>query len=273
MKKLFFFLPVFIFILGFTTNKIIDDKLKNLLQQFNVNEETAKSNIFYSVSGPSYYIPNVKMLKNLAVGDRISVIESMGKNIKEYTATKEFVEMYNQLREDRKPTPPEAPKYSAQLKEEQRTNLKNSIAETEKSKSQMPKDQQAMFDEILSMYQQQLAEIDDPDKTMFKPEMDEYIKQGYDMQMAEYNNQVKEWETEYPVNDPKPMIKKWINTFLEKSADVNFDAKTTKAKDGKIKFVDQQYEYKDSQWKLYYRAGKESLTAARAFAQNWLKEF
>ena len=44
MKKLFFFLPVFIFILGFTTNKIIDDKLKNLLQQFNINEETAKSN-------------------------------------------------------------------------------------------------------------------------------------------------------------------------------------------------------------------------------------
>jgi len=69
------------------------------------------------------------------------------------------------------------------------------------------------------------------------------------------------------------MIKKWINTFLEKSADVNFDAKTTKAKDGKIKFVDQQYEYKDSQWKLYYRAGKESLTAARTFAQNWIKEF
>ena len=116
MKKLFFFLPVFIFILGFTTNKIIDDKLKNLLQQFNINEETAKSNIFYSVTGPSYYIPNVKMLKNLAVGDRISVIESMGKNIKEYTATKEFVEKYNQLREDRKPTPPEEPKYSAQLK-------------------------------------------------------------------------------------------------------------------------------------------------------------
>lgn len=163
-EKLFFFLPVFIFILGFTTNKIIDDKLKNLLQQFNINEETAKSNIFYSVTGPSYYIPNVKMLKNLAVGDRISVIESMGKNIKEYTATKEFVEKYNQLREDRKPTPPEEPKYSAQLKEEARASFKNSIAETEKSKQQMPKDQQAMFDEIIKSFKQQLADIDDPEK-------------------------------------------------------------------------------------------------------------
>ncbi|MBK7500579.1 MAG: hypothetical protein IPI19_16205 [Ignavibacteriales bacterium] len=115
------------------------------LQQFNINEETAKSNIFYSVTGPSYYIPNAKMLKNLAVGDRISVIESMGKNIKEYTATKEFVEKYNQLREDRKPTPPEEPKYSAQLKEEAR-QVSRTVSETEKSKQQMPKDQQAMFE-------------------------------------------------------------------------------------------------------------------------------
>ena len=272
MKKLFFFLPVFIFILGFTTNKIIDDKLKNLLQQFNINEETAKSNIFYSVTGPSYYIPNVKMLKNLAVGDRISVIESMGKNIKEYTATKEFVEMYNQLREDRKPTPPEEPKYSAQLKEEARASFKNSIAETEKSKQQMPKDQQAMFDEIIAVYKQQLADIDDPEKTMYKPEMDEYIKQGYDMQMDDYKNKVAEWEAQYPSGNPKPMIKNWINTFLDKTADINFEAKTVKGKDGIFKFAEQEYEYKDSQWKLYYRAGKETVTAARKFAQSWLTD-
>jgi len=272
MKKLFFFLPVFIFILGFTANRIIDDKLKSLLQQFNVNEETAKSNIFYSVTGPSYYIPNVKMLKSMAVGDRITIIESMGKNIKEYTSTKEFVEKYNQLRDDRKPTPPEEPKYSAQLKEETRKNLLNGIAETEKSKTQMPKDQQAMFDEIIKSYKQQLADIDDPEKTMFKPEMDVYIKQGYEMQMEDYKNKVVEWEAEYPNGNPKPMVKKWINTFLDKTADVNFDAKTVKDKDGKLKFAEQEYEYKDSQWKLYYRSGKETVTAARKFAQSWLSD-
>jgi hypothetical protein len=212
------------------------------------------------------------MLKNLAVGDRISIIESMGKNIKEYTATKEFVVQYNQLREDRKPTPPEAPKYSAELKEEARASFKNSITETEKSKLQMPKDQQAMFDEIIVMYKQQLEEIDDPEKTMYKPEMDEYIKQGYDMQMDEYKNKLAEWETAYPSGNPKPMIKKWITTFLDKTVDINFEAKTIKGKDGMFKFADQEYEYKDSQWKLYYRAGKETVTAARKFAQGWLTD-
>jgi hypothetical protein len=272
MKKILFAFPLFVFVLGFTAGYIVDDKLKNLLQQFKTNEETAKSNIFYAVSGPSFYIPNVKILKDLAIGDRVSTIESMGKNIKEYVASKEFINKYNQLRDDRKPSPPEEPKYSAQLKDEARENLKNSIAETEKSKLQMAKDQQAMFDEIITSLKQQLKDIDDPQKTMYKPEMDEYIKQGYQMQMDGYKKEVAAWENEYPINNPTPMIKKWINTFLEKSADINFNAKTTKNKDSIFKFVDQQYEYKDSQWKLYYRAGKETVSAARTFAQSWLNE-
>jgi len=272
MKKLFFILPLLLLVLGFTAGRILDDKLKSLLQQFKTDEDAAKSNIFYAVTGPSFYIPNVRSLKDLALGDRVSLIESMGNNIKEYTASKEFIEKYNQLRDDRKPTPPEAPKYTAQLKDEARESLKNSIAETEKSKLQMAKDQQAIFDEVLKSLKQQLVEIDDPQKTMYKPEMDEYIKQGYQMQMDEYNKSVTEWENEYPVNNPIPMIKKWINTFLEKSSDINFSAKTTKDKDGKIKFVDQEYEYKDSQWKLYYRAGKETVASARAFAQSWLND-
>jgi hypothetical protein len=273
MKKTVFIILLLMLALGFTSVHIIDENLQALLKQFKIEEATAKSNIFYAVSGPSFYIPNVKVLRDLAIGDRVLAIESIGKNVKEYVSSKEFVEKYNQLREERKPTPPETPKYSAQLKEEQKESLTNSIAEMEKSKPQMAKDQQAMFDDIIKGLKDQLKELDDPNSTMFTPEMDVYIKQGYDMQMDEYNRKLKEWESEYPVNNPKPMIKKWINTFLEKSADVNFDAKTTKAKDGKIKFVDQQYEYKDNQWKLYYRAGKESLTAARTFAQNWLKEF
>ncbi|HRN27762.1 MAG: hypothetical protein IT276_05030 [Ignavibacteriaceae bacterium] len=272
MKKLFFVLPLVMLVVGFTAQRMFDDKLKSLLMQFKTDDNAAKTNIFYAVSGPSFYIPNVKVLKDMAVGDRVSLIQSIGKNIKEYVSSKEFVEKYNQHREDRKPTPPETPKYSAQLKEEQKESLTNSISEMEKSKTQMAKDQQAMFDDIIKGLKEQLKEIDDPDKTMFKPEMDEYIKQGYQMQMDDYNKKLIEWENEYPKNNPNPIIKKWINTFLEKSSDINFDAKTSKAKDGKIKFVDQQYEYKDSQWKLYFRAGRESVSAARTFAQSWLNE-
>ena len=272
MKKLLFMVPVILILAGFTAQKMVDDKLKGLLQQFKTDETNAKQSILYAVSGPSYYLPNVKILKDLAVGDRVSAIQSIGNNVKEYLSSKEFVKNYNQLREDRKPTAPEAPKLSDQLKQEQKNNLLNAIAEAEKNKKQMGADQQAMFDDIINVYKQQLADIDDPEKTMYKPEMDDYIKQSYQMQIDEYNNKLAEWENEYPKDNPNPMIKKWLNNFLDKSADINFDAKLEKDKYGKMKFVDQQYEYKDSQWKLYYRAGKETVNAARTFAQNWVKE-
>ena len=148
----------------------------------------------------------------------------------------------------------------------------NTIAETEKSKTQMAKDQQAMFDEILKSFKQQLVDLDDPEKTMYKPEMDEYIKQGYQMQLDDYKTKLVEWENEYQANNPNPIIKKWISAFLEQSADINFEAKISKNKDGIFKFVDQEYEYKNSQWKLYFRAGKETVNAARTFAQGWLNE-
>ena len=272
MRKFFFLSPILLLLLGFTAGHIVDEKLNSLLLQFKTSEEAAKSDIFYAVTGRSYFIPNVKTLRDLSAQDRVSIIQLMGKNIKEYLVSKEFLEKYNQHREDKKPTAPEAPKYSAQLKDEQMENLKNSIAEIEKSKTQVTKDQQTMFDDIIKGLKQQLKEIDDPKNTMYTPEMDSYIKQSYDMQMDAYTKSVAAWENAYPKNNPNPMIKNWINAFLEKSAGINFDAKITEIKPGTIKFIDQEYERKDSQWKLYFRAGKETVTAARTFAQDWLGE-
>ncbi len=272
MRKFFFLSPVLLLLLGFTAGHIVDDSLNRALLQFKTSEEEAKIDIFNDVTGPSYFIPNVKTLRDLSPAERISMVELMGKYIKEYLASKEFIEKYNQYREDKKPKAPEAPKYSAQLKDEQREGLKRSIAEMEKSKSQVTKEQQAIFDDIIKGLRQQLTGIDDPKNTMYTPEMDSYIKQSYAMQMDAYNTSVAEWEISYPKNNPHPLIKKWIKAFLDKSGDINFNAKTTEIKIGMIKFIDQEYEHKDSQWKLYFRAGKETVTAARIYAQAWLGE-
>ena len=272
MRKLFFLSPILLLLFGFTTGYAVDEKSNSLLQKFNTSEEVAKSDILHAVTNLSYFIPNVKSLRDLSVNERVSIIQLMGKNIKDYLASQDFLEKYNQYREDKKPTTPEAPKYSAQLKEEQRENLKKGLAEMEKAKAQVTKDQQAMFDDMIKGLNQQLNEIDDPKKTLYTPEMDSIIKQSYEMQMSEYTENVATWENEYPKNNPNPIIKIWINTFLKKSAGINFDAKTTEIKPGTIKFIDQEYERKDSQWKLYFRAGNETVTAARIFAQEWLGE-
>lgn len=273
MKKIFLLSPVLIFLLGFTASHAVDEKVNRLLQQLTITEENAKSDILNAVAGPSFFIPNVKILKTLSTEDRVSIVQVMGQNIKAYLASEAFIGEYNHYREDKKPVPPEEPKYTAQLKIEQRENLKKGIDELEKNKAQMAKDQQAMFDEIIKGLNDQLQQIDDPLNPMFTPEMDTYIKQSYDMQMNEYAKSVADWENAYPKDNPNPMIKKWIATFLATSAGIDFDANTTEISAGKIKFTNPEYELKDSQWKLYFRAGKETVTAARTFAQDWLKEF
>jgi hypothetical protein len=97
-------------------------------------------------------------------------------------------------------------------------------------------------------------------------------QQNYQQQMTEYNNKLAEWNKEYPANNTKPMIKKWISTFLEKTANVDYAAKTATGQYGKELFVNQKYESKDGLWKMGYRAGKQPTEAARSFAQTWLNE-
>jgi hypothetical protein len=272
MKKILLLSPVLLLLFGFTAGYVVDEKVNKLLQQFQTSEKMAKVDILNAVSSNSYYIPNVKTLKNVSPEERVSIIKLMGKNIKAYLASKEFIEKYNQYREERKPKAPETPKFSTQLKDEQRENLKKSIGEIERNKAQAPKDQQAMFEDILKALHQQLKEIDNPKNTMFSPEMDTYIQQSCEMQMNEHAKSVATWENTFPKDSPGPLIQKWIITFLDKSAGIDFDAKLTETKGGKVKFINPEYEGKDSQWKLYFRAGKDTVAAARTFAQEWLTE-
>jgi hypothetical protein len=65
-------------------------------------------------------------------------------------------------------------------------------------------------------------------------------------------------------------VKKRLQAFLEATKNVDFAAKLVK-KDKVMVFAKEEYENKDGNWKLAYRAGKEATEAARAFAQEWLK--
>ncbi len=271
MKKALLFFPLLILFLGFAGSKVIDDKLKTLLQRFNQSDEYASNNIFYNISGPSFYIPNIKVLKDMAMGERAAMVEEIGKCVKNYTASDEFLKKYNEYRESRKPNPPEKPKSVSESKEEYRQSLQKSIEEMKKAKLTVAKDQQAMYDDLIKGFEQQLISIDDPDNSMFNPEMDTYSEQSYQMQMEQHNKELADWEKNYPINNPKNLIKKWIETFLNDSKDIDFNAQLKNDRGRQI-FVNPAYERKSSQWKLYFRAGKEPVEVARRFAQSWLSE-
>ena len=272
MKKTIILFPLVFLLAGFTINLFIDGKIQEVLNKLQLTDSSAKEFFFNDCSGPSFYVPNLKSLKNISTGDRSSFVQIIGDYVKQYTTSKEFIDKYNQYRESKKPNEPEKPKSVAELKKEQKESIGNSIKEMENAKSQASSDQKAMYDDMIKTMKQQLADIDDPEKSMYTPEMDKMFQDSYKQQMDNYNQEVKEWEKTYPVDNPHGMLKVWLNKFLEMSNDVDFSAKTAIDTDGRTKFVKQEYERKDNNWKLCYRAGQETVNASRKFAQDWLKE-
>lgn len=272
MKKSLLLFATCLLVLGIISKSRADVNLNGLLQLLQLNEQSAKAVLVNAVTGPSYFIPNVKSLKNLPEQERIAMVQLAGQQAKTYLASSEFIAAYNAFREARKPKPPEAPKYSRQLTDEYREDLKKNIAEMEKSKGALPQDQHSAMNGVINNLKQQLQELDRPDNSVFPADIDTHLKQAYAGEMAEHGKRIAAWEQAYPVNNPKPMIKQWLAVFLEKSADVDFEAQTTEVKPGILTFINPEYERKDKLWKLLFRSGKETVSAARAFAQAWLTE-
>ena len=272
MKKIFLLLTISVLLLGFSTGKLLDDKMKSLLKQISLSEENAKNSIFSNCSGPSFYLPNLKNLKGLASGERVLMVGTVGDYVKEFVSSKEFVKRYNEYRESKKPSPPEKPKSVSELKSQQKEDLKKSIEDMKATKSQMPSDQQAMFDESINMFEEQLKDVDNPDNPMFSADMENMMQEGYKNELEFYNQEVAEWEKKYPASNPNGMVKQWLTEFINTSGNVDFNAKTALDEKGRTLFIKQEYERKDYLWKICFRAGKETTESASKFAQAWLSE-
>jgi flagellar biosynthesis GTPase FlhF len=272
VKKLFFLFLFLLIAVGFYAGHIIDDNANTLLKTIKLSEDEAKNTIFSDISSASaFYLPGIKELKSIAGNDRASQVQVVGKYVKDFTKTEDFKNRYNEFRESRKPSPPEKPKTMKELKKENKESLEKSLEEMKTTKASMPTDQQAMFDETIKMLEQQLKELDDPNNSMYSPEMDVYMQQSYDQQIEQHKKDIIDWETKYPENNPNALIKTWLESFLEQTKDVDFNAQTA-IDNNRTLFVKQEYERKNNLWKLCYRGGKETTEAGRKFAQSWLNE-
>jgi hypothetical protein len=272
MKKIFLLVTITVLLLGFSTGKLLDDKMKSLLKQISLSEENAKNSIFSNCSGPHFYLPNLRNIKGLAGDERVLMVETIGDYVKEFVSSKEFVKRYNEYRESKKPSPPEKPLSANELKNQHKEELKKNIEEMKETKSQMPADQQAMFDEPIDMIKEQLKELDNPDSPMYSAEMENAMQESYKQELEFHNQEVAEWEIKYPANNPNGMVKQWLGEFIAVTKEVDFNAQTALNENGIALFVKQEYERKDYLWKVCFRAGKKTTESASKFAQAWLGE-
>jgi hypothetical protein len=71
--------------------------------------------------------------------------------------------------------------------------------------------------------------------------------------------------------DPRVQLKRRLHEFLEATEDVDYRA-TTHANGSFQIFDKSEYESKPREWRMCYRAGRETADAVRAFARDWLAE-
>jgi hypothetical protein len=241
----------------------------HLPSELDLDEAQAKTSLLAALS--SGYAP-VGMarnaLKTMAPEKRAEVVVAVLAWAKDYIASPEFSTAWAKMREEAKPSAPAAkPTVDEELRA-QRAEQEKQIEEMKTMAAGLPPEQrQAVEEGVKAMIASQAQMQNDP-------QMQQLLRQGIEMQRAEeqsrYEASLATWQQDYPA-EPKTLIAGRLRDFLEVSATVDFDA-TLVPSGAKMRFEKEEYELKSADWKLCYRAGRESVGAARSFATGWLAE-
>ena len=239
------------------------------LADLGVQEAAAKREIVGTLADG--YVPwhlAAKAFKAAGAGARVAMVKTAMTWAKAYTATPAFRADYDKRRAADTPAPP-TPKGSADAQlAAQRAEQKKQIEEMRANIAKMPPEMRKQMEETVKQVEAQFAAMEKD------AGMTSMMKQGLEMQSAEdkkaYEGRVAAHEKRFPA-DPNVLIARRLQEFLAMSKDVDFGAKLSPGPGGKMVFANAAYEEKPPEWKLCYRAGREPVEAARAFASEWLQ--
>ncbi|RYZ30694.1 MAG: hypothetical protein EOO10_01930 [Chitinophagaceae bacterium] len=233
-----------------------------VFEKLGLEEATARNYVVNNVLGNFFnntaesFVPNdfdlprAKLLSSVAKGDKAGAAKELCAWLKDYTKSEEFIQTYNQRREALKPRT----NNSVRPDEETIAMTRESLKSTEKDLAQMKKIKgvpaaslEVMEDQV-AQQRALLKAWDDPFPVLTR------------------------WQTNYPAN-PRDLVRKRLQSYLDIVATVDFDARLTNADQyGIRKFVKPEYEKKDNRWKAIFRAGREVNVVVTAFVKDWMKE-
>ena len=236
----------------------------DVLSDLKISKKDAASEAVSSITGGHVNTWRVRsVFKAASPAIRSALVEQTLTWTKAYVNSAAFAKDYAAYREQAKPKPVERTMTVDQELAQRKKERDEQLAEAKKNVANMPAEYRKAAEDG---YKAAAASM----KQMDTPEFRKIERQGLEMQREQedrnYEEQVAKWEEQYPA-DPKELIKARLEQFLDATEDVDFDAKLNGRK-----FADKQYERKPQEWKLAYRAGKEPVEKARAFAEQWLKE-
>jgi len=259
-----FLLSLFFLVCSFSAEKFTDEFLK----QLGISKQAADEKIANSILSGYLDSYGVKNARHIALGDRKTVTLDLLSYIKKYVNSPEFIEQYSEMRERYKPV-----EERLQTPEEMRSQYiddrKKEIANAEQMLAKADPSYKSIFDKTLSDARQALKDAEDPNNKYFVsysknyPQLVKSYKESHDRAMSD-------WYAKYPLNQLL-FVKKRLEDFLLVTKDIDFSAEVIE-KNGKKIFVNPDYERKDNQWKMAFRAGEEVVQPARDFVQKWVEQ-
>ncbi|MFY7900076.1 MAG: hypothetical protein ACOVNY_07815 [Chitinophagaceae bacterium] len=263
MKKIMVSAALLIGLLNIVAFKKTQEHIDDALKMMGISKEEAnmlmKENLLYS----SLATPNISNYKNIANNNIAALVKDLGNYMKTYFKSKEVETAYQDYRKSIMPGKQEGIDVKARIEE-----IKNDLKKTQEDKKVASAELKKLYEATIEMLEKQLTILQNPNHPEYAmyagivtltPEEKEVI-----------NLEIKEFNKSYPENIQQ-YIKIKLNEFLILTSDIDFNAKLIE-KNGKLRFENPVFESKDNQWKKCFRAGKETITTARAFAQQWIKE-
>jgi hypothetical protein len=240
---------------------------QNGLSGLGVNEVEARREIVYALEqGRVNVYPARAAFKAAAPSARAALVTAAMTWAKAYTESPAFRADYEKQRAQAAPKPLNGKSADQELAK-QRAERNKGIEEAKKNLAKMPPEVRAQMEAAIKQMEAMGAQQD------AVPQMAAMMRQGAEAQVADekrqYDEAVARYQKRYPA-EPRLMVAQRLREFLTVSQDVDFSAKLVPA-GGKQRFANPDYEVKSSEWKLCYRAGKEAVDAARAFATTWLR--
>jgi hypothetical protein len=241
---------------------------QSALADLGLSEATTKADVnswlssgYLNVSGAA------KSFKAAAPAARVVLVKGLMAWAKAYTESAAFKADYDKRRQADTPTPPLVVGTVDDELARQRAERQKSVDEMKKGLAQMTPEMRKSMEETIKQVEASYRKADSD------PQMVALTRQMIELQRASeqdaYKKRVAAHEQRFPPN-PKTLVARRLQEFLDVSKDVDFTAKLVLA-GSKMRFADPRYEEKPPAWKLCYRAGRDVVTAAREAAQAWLK--
>ena len=155
------------------------------------------------------------------------------------------------------------------IRQEKISEAEKTIRETEANYKNMTPEIEKALQPTIELLKKNIRDYKDPNSKMIEL-LYQSEKINVENREKEYQEAVKNWETAYPA-DYRELVRRRLQKFVELAKTVDFSAEL-KMVNGKKKFVNPAYEYQTPEWKQIFRAGKDVIEPAVAFAGQWISE-